>query len=72
MRGVPAAERRTTPLLLAPAGRVWRKPHLTRFFQALLLTIMSADAARSYSVHSFRIYLACALHAQGARPLSAL
>jgi hypothetical protein len=68
MRGVPADQRRSTPLLLAPDGRVWRKPHLTRFFHALLLTIMSADSARSYSVHSFRIYLACALHAMGATP----
>ena len=66
MRGVPGEQRRTTPLLLDPLGRVWRKPVLTAFFKALLLSIMSPEAARSYSVHSFRIYLACALHAQGA------
>jgi hypothetical protein len=67
MRMVPAALRRTTPLLLGPDGATpWRKRQLDAFFHALLLAIMPEEQARAYSVHSFRIYLACALFSLGA------
>jgi hypothetical protein len=68
LRGTAAVDRRKTPLLLAPTGHPWRKAALDKFFKALLLLVVNAETAKSYSVHSFRIYLACALHAQGASP----
>jgi hypothetical protein len=69
LRMVPAAERRTTPLLLGPDGSTpWRKRQLDTFFHALLRVIMPEAQAKAYSVHSFRIYLACALFAMGATP----
>ena len=39
-----------------------------RMLKYLLLKIMSEDEAARYSWHSFRIGLACALLAKGARP----
>ena len=66
MRGTEAVDRRRTPMLLSPNGLPWRKAALDRFFKLMLTLVVGAAAAVSYSVHSFRIYLACALHAQGA------
>ena len=43
-----------------------RHHHLEVVLLALLLSFMSAEAARKYSWHSFRIGLACALLAAGA------
>eukprot|EP00966_Prymnesium_polylepis_P188440 4366992-Prymnesium_polylepis.1 len=42
-------------------GAPWRKGKLAWLFKQLLLTIMSAEEAALYTIHSFRIYLACAL-----------
>ena len=66
MRRVPAAARRFTPLIVDASGKPWRKGKLATFFNLLLLAIMSAEKAKSYTFHSFRIYLACALMAAGA------
>jgi hypothetical protein len=65
-RGVPPEKRRSTPMFVDHEGRPWRKGRLAYFFNLLLLLIMSAAEARKYTVHSFRIYLACALLAAGA------
>ena len=61
-------ERRLAPLLLNPSGTCWRKQPLADFFKLLCLKIMSAEEAAKLSVHSFRIYLACALRDQGVPP----
>jgi len=68
MRRVPAAERRDTPLLLNHEGKPWRRGALSLFFKLLLALAVPASEVAKYSVHSFRIYLACALLAVGASP----
>ena len=60
--------RKLAPLLLNERGLCWRKPALTEFFKLLLLQIMPAAMAAKYTIHSFRIYLACALRDQGVPP----
>ena len=62
------SERRLAPLLLDHRGACWRKQALADFFRVLCLKIMSAAEADKLSVHSFRIYLACALRDQGVPP----
>ena len=53
------------PLLLDEHGRHWTKQRLANFFDALLTMVFGAEKAKKHSVHSFRIYLACALYAAG-------
>ena len=60
--------RKLAPLLLNERGVCWRKPALAEFFKLLLLQIMPAAMAAKYTIHSFRIYLACALRDQGVPP----
>ena len=68
-RGLFAPEqRRLAPLLLNANGVCWRKPQLADFFRQLCLQIMPAADADKLSVHSFRIYLACALRDRGVPP----
>ena len=62
------AERRQKPLVLAPGGRSWTKKQLDAFFKALIRLVCSEQRARQLSVHSFRVWLACALLAAGATP----
>ena len=48
--------------MLSPDGTTpWRKPALDTFFEALLRAVVTPEEATRYSLHSFRIYLACAL-----------
>ena len=61
-------ERRLAPLLLNADGSHWSKSALTTFFDRLLRAIMPEAAAKTHSVHSFRIYLACALRDRGVPP----
>ena len=65
-RAVDGEERKLAPLLLDEHGRHWTKQRLASFFDALLTMVFGAEKARKHSVHSFRIYLACALRAAGA------
>ena len=58
-------ERMRSPLLLNKCGGPWRKHDLAEFFKLLLLQIMAAEQAKHYSIHSFRIFLACALRDAG-------
>ena len=65
------AARREAPVLIDHDGRPWRRQALNAFFVLLLATIpalVPKDMVKHYSVHSFRIYLACALLAVGATP----
>lgn len=60
-----APSRKLAPLLLNPSGECWRKQQLADVFKQLLLQIMPAAQASKYTIHSFRIYLACALRDMG-------
>eukprot|EP00965_Chrysotila_dentata_P110941 3666778-Pleurochrysis_carterae.AAC.1 len=65
-RGVRGEERRLAPVLVDDRGEPWRKERLDRAFHAWLVLCFGEETAKKYSVHSFRIYLACALRAAGA------
>ena len=64
---LPEARRAQTPLFGPKVGVEWHHALLTKVFKFLLVFAagVSAEAAEGYSIHSFRIYLACALYAAG-------
>ena len=69
LRGLAPGARCDAPVLVDRDGRPWRRAGLNAFFKLLLLAIpvlVPAAEVVHYSVHSFRIYLACALLAVGA------
>ena len=68
MRGVAAHARRAAPLLLGPNGVSWTKPSLDLFFKSLIALVVSKERAAMLSIHSFRVWLACALLAANATP----
>lgn len=68
MRRVEPAKRVAEPLVLGPGGVMWKKRDLDKFFKALFGMVVSPDRLCRLSVHSFRVYLACALLAAGATP----
>ena len=64
---MPSDARDTTPLFVTEAGAAWRHGALADAFSAMMTVICgSAELAACYSVHSFRVYLACALLSAGA------
>lgn len=68
MRRVSEAQRRSAPLILDSSGGCWTKVGLDKFFKCLFRTVATDERARQLSVHSFRVWLACALLAAGATP----
>ena len=68
MRRVTAGDRQQEPLVLGPAGVSWTKKQVDDFFKALLAYVVSRERAKQLSIHSFRVWLACALLAAGATP----
>ena len=58
-------ERELAPLLLDRSNKCWRKAVLSHVFLQLLLQIIPASETHKYSVHSSRIFLACALRDAG-------
>ena len=67
LRNVPRGERKSTPLFVNFQRSVWRHTQLTDIFRLMLLLAgVPAEQVRNYSMHSWRIYLACALLAAGA------
>ena len=60
---MPAERRATTPLFGPEVGEEFTHAEVDAAFLLLLVVGngMSEDAARAYSVHSFRIFCACAL-----------
>jgi hypothetical protein len=68
--GLTPATRNTTPLFGPECGVEWHHDLLDRLFVQLLRegAGLSAAACEAYSVHSFRIYLACALYAAKCPP----
>ena len=71
-RGLAASNRATTPLFGPALGQEWCHSLLDNVFVTLLRcgAGLSEEECRAYSVHSFRIFLACALYAASA-PTSA-
>ena len=65
---VAAAERRSSPLFMEAPRTPLGAGRADRLLKHLLHQIMSKSEASRYSWHSFRIGLACALLAKGARP----
>ena len=65
-RCVPPDSRRTAPLFVRADGSPWRHKQLSSIFHSMLVVLIGEDAAKNFSIHSFRIYLACALLAAGA------
>ena len=67
-RAVPAGLRSTTPLFTNPAMLAFTASQLDTAFNAALAHVCPASDLTKYTVHSFRIYLACALLAANASP----
>lgn len=67
-RMVPAARRVHTPLFspTAAGSTPWTHGQLDGAMSRMLTVLEGAEAAKGHSVHSFRIYLACALLEAGA------
>jgi hypothetical protein len=63
--GVPPQDRKKVPLFGPRPGAEWHHGLLDAVFKFLLIFVcgLSEEEARGFSVHSFRIYLACALYA---------
>jgi hypothetical protein len=59
--GASQTRRKDLPLVLSPAGRSWSKAELSKFFDGLIRLVCSEERAKQLSVHSFRVWLACAL-----------
>lgn len=69
MRAVRPERRRCEPLVLGPSGRPWAKAALHTWFKTALLPLVCVpERVRLLSMHSFRVWLACALLAAGATP----
>ena len=66
-RRVPLAKRESAPLFVNFEGSVWRHAPLTQIFKDALKEIgVEGATIKNYSMHSWRIYLACALLAANA------
>ena len=65
-RAVPASGRARAPLFVCETGGPWRHGQLNTVFHHLLVRVVGPERAQFYSMHSWRIYLACALLAAGA------
>ena len=65
-RNVPSHMRKDVPLFVSPTGNAWTHAALNKVFFKMLSALVGAEKAGRYSIHSFRIYLACALLASGA------
>ena len=65
-RAVDPAKRESAPLFITHDGSAWRHGDLAYIFQALIVAVRGLERAKSVSMHSWRVYLACALLSQGA------
>ena len=63
---VTGAQRATTPLISVDGKKPFAGPHLDATLKRILVKVVGAANVGSYSWHSARIYLACALLASGA------
>ena len=65
-RGVDPAKREEAPLFVTEDGEPWRHYELATTFNAIITAIRGKARAKQVSMHSWRVYLACALLAQNA------
>ena len=71
MRDVPHGDmqrKRSEPVVPGPAGRSWTKTALDGFSKTCIAVVVTPDRATQLSIHSFRVWLACALLEAGATP----
>ena len=71
MRHLPHGDmerRRREPVVMSPKGCSWTKSALDGFFKSLILLVVTLARAKQLSIHSFRVWLACALLVAGATP----
>ena len=65
-RCVPLADRESTPLFVKADGSSWRHQELASIFHFIVAATCGEARAKQVSMHSWRVYLACALLSQGA------
>ena len=65
-RKVPLAERESAPLFVNASGGAWRHAALAKVFDDIVVAVCGEARAKQLSMHSWRVYLACALLAKGA------
>jgi len=64
-RRVRGQARRLTPMFIDDTGGAWTKATVDSIFKTFMIEIVGEQQAKCYSVHSFRIYLCCALAEAG-------
>ena len=67
-RAVHPAKRHEAPLFVNEKGLPWRHEALASIFHKIIVAIRGEARAKQVSMHSWRVYLACALLAAGAAP----
>ena len=65
-RAVDPTMRESQPLFITEEGTAWRHHELAATFRALIVAVRGEERAKHVSMHSWRVYLACALLAKGA------
>jgi len=67
-RAINPAKRHEAPLFVNEIGLSWRHEPLASIFHKIMVAIRGEERAKQVSMHSWRVYLACALLAAGAAP----
>ena len=65
-RRVPLSERESAPLFVKADGGAWRHAELAKTFDDIMVAVRGPARAAQVSMHSWRVYLACALLSKGA------
>ena len=65
-RAINPAKRHEAPLFVNEKGLPWRHEALASIFHKIMVVIRGEERAKQVSMHSWRVYLACALLAAGA------
>ena len=65
-RRVPLPERESAPLFVKADGSAWRHAELAQTFNDIVVAVRGPARAAQVSMHSWRVYLACALLSKGA------
>ena len=65
-RRVPLSGREAAPLFIKADGGAWRHAELAKTFDDIMVAVRGPARAAQVSMHSWRVYLACALLSQGA------
>ena len=65
-RAINPTKRHEAPLFVNEKGLPWRHEALASIFHKIMVVIRGEERAKQVSMHSWRVYLACALLAAGA------